>query len=657
MVKKIFSSYLILLVLVFLSSCNLEYPSNIFISITNGENCEIQVGDNLQLLYQFNGNTEYIPYWKSSNDCVEVSNNGLITAVSPGTAVITATIEHYHDSIEITVVERQSTIEIILSVDKEEIEVGETAFLNASIKNIDEVDFDKTNITYHIKNGSDIASLEDNELTALASGTVEVFAKYNNIESNTLTILISDYNNVQSIELRATKYFINAGEQSELKALVYPESASNYVKYEILEGSYYGSLLGNEIFGEYSGGEIKVIARIGTVYSNEIIISVVKSGVTPSSINIAIDKKMVEVGDYATLSYSTVPVSAAQNIEFEVIDGKNNAEIIGNKVYSLNGEPFTIIGKINETVSNQIFINQTSFEKDPYEGMTDYQFYSNYKPATNYLDAYYRSLHGFMSGSIDAQDQVPTIASHQPKDGDLFIRNTSSLYSEDGNTYYILDSYGNIVNQVYRGGGYVILEEVAAYVLAFGDTPANYIDSKNANPSKNEWGEYLRLNNTYFSGDVDSYPYEPILPNIRGCGGELYYYEIDLGTTGTDCDPRYPSKIYNDGKTITRGAARIVYTRYDANGNEIIDINEKYLFYTYNHYNDFQEYLNYEGGWGEMFGNITGGGSISSNIDYNPTDYVLTTRKDFSLPTYILEDINNLNVVYFCKKEDNYLFV
>ena len=56
-----------------------------------------------------------------------------------------------------------------------------------------------------------------------------------------------------------------------------------------------------------------------------------------------------------------------------------------------------------------------------------------------------------------------------------------------------------------------------------------------------------------------------------------------------------------------------------------------YLFYTYNHYNDFQEYLNYEGGWGEIFGNITGGGKISSKYDYNPTPYVKVARRDLTV--------------------------
>ena len=290
---------------------------------------------------------------------------------------------------------------------------------------------------------------------------------------------------------------------------------------------------------------------------------------------------------------------------------------------------------------------------DPYVNMTEEEFYANYTPATSYWDAFYRTQHYFMSGSIEEQDQAPTIADYQPMEDGKYIRNISALYSSDGNTYYIIDGNGNIVNKIFKGGAYVTLEEVAAYVLAFGDIPANYTSSKKTKPYNSPWGEYLRLNHTNFSGDTSKYPYEPVLPDISGCGGDLKYYEIDIGTTGTDCDPSYDAKLYNDGSTITRGAARIVYTRFDKNGNKIIDIDEKYVFYTYNHYNDFQEYLNYEGGWGEMFGNITGGGTISSKYDYNPTPYVAVVRKNLYKGTtetasdeYILE----LAFIYFDKK-------
>lgn len=73
---------------------------------------------------------------------------------------------------------------------------------------------------------------------------------------------------------------------------------------------------------------------------------------------------------------------------------------------------------------------------------------------------------------------------------------------------------------------------------------------------------------------------------------------------------------------------RIVYSRYYADGTPITDLNDRYVFYTYNHYNDFQEYLNYEGGWGEMFGNITGGGPISDyDPNFPPTPYVPSVRQ------------------------------
>lgn len=259
---------------------------------------------------------------------------------------------------------------------------------------------------------------------------------------------------------------------------------------------------------------------------------------------------------------------------------------------------------------------------DPYLNVDVDEFYENYTPATSYLDAYYRSKHNLLSGSLGEQDQAPTISANRPTFNGKYIRNSSYLFSDDGNTYYVVDSRGNVVMEIYRGGAYIMLEEVAAYVFAFGEPPANQTSDKNASPSGNPWGEFLRLNNTKFSGDTSKYPYEPVLPRISGCGGDLTYYEMDIGTTGTDCDPSYTAALYNNGSTITRGAARIVYSCYDINGNKIIELDERYVFYTYNHYNDFQEYLNYWGGWGEMFGNITGGGTISSKTDYNPTDYV-----------------------------------
>ena len=341
------------------------------------------------------------------------------------------------------------------------------------------------------------------------------------------------------------------------------------------------------------------------------------------------NKIKIEVGDTYQLIFANKDLDGKASYETssEIASVSNIGLIEGLEV----GEcVITIrIDNLLTTINVEVVADLGENLLDPYLNVDILDFYNNYEEATSYLDSYFRNKHNLMSGSIEVPNQAPSISNYQPKDGDKLIRNTSSYYADDGNSYYIVDAYGNVCDVIYRGGAYITLEEVAAYVLAFGDVPSNYVFGKTLKPTYSPWKEYLRLNHTYFSGDTSRYPYEPLLPRISGEGGDLDYYEIDLGTTGTDCDPNYLSRIYNDGLTIVRGAARICYTRYDSDGNNIIDINEKYVFYTYNHYNDFQEYLNYYGGWGEMFGNITGGGKLSSKEDYNPTPYVQTAYQNF----------------------------
>ena len=261
------------------------------------------------------------------------------------------------------------------------------------------------------------------------------------------------------------------------------------------------------------------------------------------------------------------------------------------------------------------------------------KFYGNSNPATSYEDASDRASRGEIAGADTVPDQAPTISEYRPMIDGKYVKNTNSYYI-DYNTYVVVNAYGQEVLRVYRGGGYITLEEVAAYIYAFGEPPANHSSSKRTKPTDSIWGKYLRVNNTKFSGNTTKYPYEPVLPRINGCGGDLQYWEMDIGTTGTDCDPGYSIRIYNDGSIITRGAARLVYTWNDLNKNGITDSTDVvYIFYTYNHYNDFQEYLNYFGGWGEMFGNITGGGTLSSNSHYNPTPYVEVYEASIVLKT------------------------
>ena len=362
-------------------------------------------------------------------------------------------------------------------------------------------------------------------------------------------------------------------------------------------------------------------------------------------LSIATSKTSYYVGDSIIIDVEISEKDCFNNVILNATyedESITDFDIIKNVIVPTSVGTITVFASIegyDYVKSNQIELEilPSIYEIDPYENISKEAFYENYEEAINELDAKHRTNNGLMSGDITLPDERPKLAGYRPKEEGKLLRNTNTYYSDDLDTYYITDGYGEIVDVIFEDAGYISLDEVAAHLLAFGMTPANYTSSKSGNPSASIWEEYLRLNNSSFSGSTTKYPYEPELPNISGCGGDLYYYEIDFGTAGTTCDPKYEAAVYNNGTKITRGAARLVYTRYDKDRNNIIDPNEKYVFYTYNHYNDFQEYLNYQDGWGEMFGNITGGGTISSTTDYNPTPYVEVERFDFSTKVNIEE--------------------
>ena len=119
---------------------------------------------------------------------------------------------------------------------------------------------------------------------------------------------------------------------------------------------------------------------------------------------------------------------------------------------------------------------------DPYENVSASEFYASYTVAKNNKDAYYRSQHGFLSGELTVPDQAPTLSANRPKNGEKYIRNSEMLFSADGNTYTVVDAFGNPAFNVYRDGAYITLEEVAAYVYAFGTYPKNHSPNKKIFP-------------------------------------------------------------------------------------------------------------------------------------------------------------------------------
>lgn len=377
------------------------------------------------------------------------------------------------------------------------------------------------------------------------------------------------------------------------------------------------SVEGNKITG-LTEGTAFVVAVSGNERSDAVRVTVSAKSNAPASIEVMADSSTLIVGETLELSCAFTPVADRFVPVYEIARGPSYIGISGNVVTG-KAEGSAAVAVTCEGVVSNLFSIDVVTMSDPYENMSRGQFYANYEPATSPTDAKYRSEHGFLSGEItDTPNYLPVYSSTRPTENGSYVRNSGTGYNGDRSAYTVVDSNGNEAFTVYEGGGYIGLDEVCAYVYAFGDVPANYLESKTATSEALAlWSSDLRLNHSFFSDDVEQYPYEPVLPGAVNVdeGGNLYYYEIDFGTGS-----------YNNGSRINRGTSRIVYSRYKNGWDEITDPNERHVFYTYNHYNDFEEFLNYEGGYGARFGNETGGGTERNP---NPTSYPETVNREF----------------------------
>lgn len=616
-----------------LSSCNLDDNPPIShiepsIEILNGSEAELEVGETLQLSISTKNLKNGVAYESSNVFIASVSSAGLITALSSGQTTIKAFSDDVFDEISITVDEPVVELKPTLKITTEgplTISLYQAASIRFEVENYDREIY--------------VSNSNPNVVGVMGQYPSAIMVNGLSYGTSTITLLLDDGTKasidvivepdaVSSLAIEVSKTEIRVDDIASLRILVSPTEYYSSVKINILEGEDCIEIEGSTIFGRKSG-TAKIQAECDGFYSNIVELSIF-------DFNISMTSNSVLVGDYERVSIANYDGQQIANLNWQIDD----EEIISLQ-YSPMGDLYVSGLKEGKTSfhlfdDNGFISNKLQIEViggNPYTGISKEEFYSNYTRSTSYTDAMYRTECHFMSGLIEVPDQEPTIDSYQPEINGKLIHNSETNYSNKGNTYTVVDSYGNDAFEIYYGAAYASLEEVAAYIYAWGDIPVNYVENKSESPLRSPWGEYLRLNNSQFTGDVDKYPYEPELPDIYGIGdGNLLYYEIDIGTTGTDCDPDFPNYIYNDGYSITRGAARIVYSRYYADTMELVNPEDRYVFYTYNHYNDFQEYLNYENGWGEMFGNITGGGVISSlnPNECNPTPYVETVRDRLS---------------------------
>lgn len=182
--------------------------------------------------------------------------------------------------------------------------------------------------------------------------------------------------------------------------------------------------------------------------------------------------------------------------------------------------------------------------------------------------------------------------SGDPSEGIITVNNRRHPVKATGETGYIYGETGTIVKTLTKGTYYTSIADVAGYVSAFRELPANYyiidrdVDRSPYNASKKlcfeNYGTSCRLSPNYYESN---YTYLPWPTDKR-------YLEVDIG-----------SSTYATSSSWNRGAYRLL-VNFD--GLSEYNNDGPIIFYTPDHYSNFREYSNYYSSWGSSFGESGG---------------------------------------------------
>ncbi|MFA5283759.1 MAG: hypothetical protein WC366_04580 [Bacilli bacterium] len=153
-----------------------------------------------------------------------------------------------------------------------------------------------------------------------------------------------------------------------------------------------------------------------------------------------------------------------------------------------------------------------------------------------------------------------------------------------------------------KGLWYTNLDDVITYLLAFKELPDNYYVTNDTDNGKSicysEFGNYCRLSpGRYSTSDRGPHPYADKNKNLDGfpTPDDGYYWEYDVGyvLNGTT--------KYAGGSSFNRGPLRLIIYYEGIQDQPTGYGNIPTIFYTYNHYETFFEYANYENGWSKEY--------------------------------------------------------
>lgn len=263
-----------------ITSFNLNYPENV-----------IEVGETLQLatVVEPSDATVKKVTWSSSDSKIAwVTTKGLVTGIRPGSATITASVEGFQATCELTV-NRKSIPATDIAIDRPSMEMykDEIEWLAATITPEDSTD----EIVWNSSNPQIVEVSDQGKLVALGCGTATITARAGSCQATCLVTVTELIIDVKTVKINKPVLNLNKGETEYLIATVIPFDATDKIVVWNSSDPSVASVNGEGKVTAEKGGSAVVTATAGGV-SGECQV-IVYSPVTAISLNardITLDK-------------------------------------------------------------------------------------------------------------------------------------------------------------------------------------------------------------------------------------------------------------------------------------------------------------------------------------------------------------------------------
>ena len=193
-------------------------------------------------------------------------------------------------------------------------------------------------VVWTILEGADKASMVGDVLVvngdAKEGDVIKVQAKAGAVDSNVLEFVVS------TTEVKATKVTISsaylnllAGQSMIIQGVIEPENSTEDITLYITEGAQYASIAGNVLVVSENAPAnvtIKVIARAGSVNSNELVFTVRDTSKPAQNVSISSDNLAPIAGHSVEIKYTIDPVDTTDKLEWVILEGGDIAKMVGN---------------------------------------------------------------------------------------------------------------------------------------------------------------------------------------------------------------------------------------------------------------------------------------------------------------------------------------